>query len=205
MSTFQFNKYATSDQNPDLTLSAKPREIVTFVVRHRVKANVVEEYEKWLKRIIAISSEHEGHLGVDVFRSHSDGQPLFTSVVRFSSIEHLQAWIGSDDRKQLMANAEDLLASDEILEINNAPEFWFVPDGDNAPPRWKQAVITFGVILPLSIGIPMLWQPVFTRLPWLGGHLQSSAVITLSIVLLVVYLFMPAVTRFFAGWLRSVE
>ena len=203
MTTFQVNNYSASDQNSDSKLSAKPREIVTFVVRHRVKPGEVDEYEKWLKRIIAIASGQEGHLGVDVFRSRSDGKPLFTSVLRFASIEYLQAWVSSDDRKQLIADAEDLLASDEILEINNVPEFWFVPDeGDKAPPRWKQAVITFGVILPLSIGIPMLWQPVFARFPWLGGHLQSSVVITMSIVLLVVYLFMPAVTRAFAGWLK---
>lgn len=205
MSTFRSNNYATSNQNSAPAQSLKPREIVTFVVRHRVKAGEVEKYEAWLKHIIAVASGREGHLGVDVFRSHSDGLPLFTSVLRFASIEHLQAWISSDERKRLIADAEDLLASYEVLEINNVPEFWFIPEeGNEAPRRWKQAVITFIIILPLSIGIPILWQPVFAHFPWLGGHLQSSVVITLSIVLLVVYLFMPAVTRLFAGWLKSV-
>lgn len=63
--------------------------------------------------------------------------------------------------------------------------------------------MTFLVILPLSLVVPLLWQPAFARLPWLGSYLGSNLVITASIVLLVVYLFMPRATRLFAGWLNA--
>lgn len=63
--------------------------------------------------------------------------------------------------------------------------------------------MTFLVILPLSMGVPLLWKPVFAQLPWLSGYLASSVIITLSIVLLVVYVFMPRVTCLFARWLNA--
>ncbi|MOA70578.1 hypothetical protein D3C78_1995470 [compost metagenome] len=59
------------------------------------------------------------------------------------------------------------------------------------------------MILPLSLLVPLLWQPLFEVLPWLGGYLQSNVLITLSIVLLVVYFFMPTVTRWFSSWLTA--
>ena len=59
----------------------------------------------------------------------------------------------------------------------------------------------------LSLLVPLLWQPLFQLAPWLGGYVPSNLLITLSIVLLVVYLFMPLATRVFATWLspRSEE
>lgn len=71
------------------------------------------------------------------------------------------------------------------------------------PPRWKQAVVTFLVILPLSLLVPLLWGPVLNLHPWLASYVGSNILITLTIVLLVVYLCMPAAMRLFAPWLRA--
>ncbi|WJN60757.1 hypothetical protein OH686_18585 [Pseudomonas sp. SO81] len=55
----------------------------------------------------------------------------------------------------------------------------------------------------MSLLVPLLWQPLFHRIPWLGGYSPSNIIITLSIVQLVVYLFMPMATRAFRGWLKA--
>ena len=65
------------------------------------------------------------------------------------------------------------------------------------------AIATAAVItVALSTLVPLLWRPVFGLFPWLGGHLTSRVLITLTIVLLVVYLFMPMATRLFDAWLN---
>ncbi len=38
-------------------------EIVTLIVRHRVKAGQEAAYEKWLRRTTQIASSYPGHLG----------------------------------------------------------------------------------------------------------------------------------------------
>lgn len=62
--------------------------------------------------------------------------------------------------------------------------------------------MTFLVILLLSLSVPLAWRPAFASVPWLS-YLGSNLVITATIVLLVVYLFMPMVTGWFAGWLQG--
>ncbi|SNS95449.1 antibiotic biosynthesis monooxygenase [Pseudomonas segetis] len=172
-------------------------EVVTLIVRHRVKVGKEAAYEKWLRRTIQIASTYPGHLGVNVMRDL--GQ--FVCVLRFVGTRDLQCWLDSSERHQLIEEVSPLLAEGDQTEIEAGNEFWFSPSTAIPPARWKQACITFLVILPLSLLVPLLWQPLFTRLPWLGGYLASNVLITLSIVLLVVYLFMPKVTALFASWL----
>jgi len=179
--------------------------VITLLVRHRISKGQDQHYEEWLRRIIATARSYPGHLGIDVMRGHSNGLALFTSVLRFASTEQLQVWLDSPDRRRLVEEATPMLADGDQLEINNDREFWFTPvDASTAPPpRWKQACVTFMVILPLTFILPLLWHPVFTLVPWLGGYAPANVVITLSIVLLVVYVFMPRVTRWLSGWLQA--
>lgn len=180
--------------------------VVTLLVRHRIKQGRDPEYETWLRQIIAKARSYPGHLGIDVVRGHHAGLALFTSVLRFASTGQLQQWLDSDDRRDLVQQAQPLLADGDQTEINAEREFWFTPPEFNAPtppPRWKQASVTFLVILPLSFLVPLLWKPLFAWWPWLGGYVQANVLITLSIVLLVVYVFMPRVTRLFSHWLQA--
>ncbi|MHC6227430.1 antibiotic biosynthesis monooxygenase [Pseudomonas sp. X10] len=179
-------------------------DIATLLVRHCVKSGGEVAYEQWLRRTVSAAKGYPGHLGVDVMRNRDGNQHQFTSVIRFASVEQLQAWLESDERRAVVEEVAPLLVDGDRTEANASREFWFNPTEEGAAPiRWKQACVTFLVILPLSLVVPLLWQPVFTRLPWLGGYVQSNVVITLSIVLLVVYLFMPRVTRWFASWLEA--
>lgn len=180
-------------------------EVATLVVRHRTREGSESAYEAWLRKTVNTAKGYEGHLGVDVFRSHRDGIHLFTSVLRFSDTEKLQIWLDSQDRRLLVGEVQDLLADGDQLEVSQDREFWFTLETVQAPPppRWKQVCITFLVILPLTLTIPLCWRPLFARFPWLGGYFQSNVVITLTIVLLVVYVFMPRVTRLFAPWLND--
>jgi antibiotic biosynthesis monooxygenase (ABM) superfamily enzyme len=163
-----------------LSMNETPQETVTLVVRHQVRANHVPRYEAWLRRVTSTASQCPGHLGVDVVRN----------------------WTESEQRRELIAEVEPLLRAGDQMEVAPGNEFWFMPETAQAPPpRWKQVCVTFLVILPLSLLVPLLWQPLFQRVPWTGRYVPSNVLITLSIVLLVVYLFMPMATRLFASWL----
>lgn len=180
-------------------------EVVTLVVKHRVKAGREADYEAWLRRTVRIAGERPGHLGVDVVRSKQGGLALFTCVLRYRSTADLEHWLSSPERQALVSEAVPMLADGDQTEIGGANEFWFAPLADSAarPPRWKQAVVTLLVILPLTLGVPLLWRPVLALHPFLSSYLVATFLITLTIVLLVVYLLMPAATRLFAPWLEA--
>ncbi|WP_178119439.1 antibiotic biosynthesis monooxygenase [Metapseudomonas lalkuanensis] len=176
--------------------------VVTLVIQHKVRSGTLGQYEGWLRRAVKAARHQPGHLGVNVIRPDGGGD-TFTTVVRFAQASQLQAWIDSAERAALIAEVQPLLEEGDHPLVYNDAEFWFTPFNSYQPPRWKQACVTFLVILPLALLVPLLWQPLFKLQPWLGGYVASNVVITASIVLLVVYLFMPAATRLFSGWLRA--
>lgn len=179
-------------------------DIVTLVVRHRVLSAQLTPYEIWLRRIMDAANQFEGHLGVNVMRSRSPGSTLFTIVLQFSNAQSLQAWLDSPERKKMIDEALPMLADGDQKEITAANEFWFTPiDESTEPPRWKQACLTFLVIFPLSIVVPRVWRPVFANTPWPTGYIATEILITATIVLSVVYFFMPRVTNWFADWLKG--
>lgn len=179
-------------------------DIVTLVVRHCVRTAQLAAYELWLRRTIDIAKQCEGHLGVDVMRNRGAGLTRFTVVLRFSCTQRLQAWLDSAERKQLISEVVPLLVDGDQIEVSATNEFWFTPAGEHTPPpRWKQACVTFLVILPLSLLVPLAWRPILANVPWLGSYFASAILITATIVLLVVYFFMPMVTGWFAGWLQG--
>ncbi|WP_434681441.1 antibiotic biosynthesis monooxygenase [Pseudomonas sp. R1-18] len=185
--------------------STVSNEVVTLVIKHRVKAGQEAQYEEWLRRIVTIAGGYPGHLGVDVIRSTSAGLRLFTCVLRFHSTEAMQSWLDSDERRRLVEEAAPMLADGDQTQVNPHNEFWFTPGSDEStqPPRWKQACVSFLVILPLTLFVPLFWGPVFRLSPWLSGYVASTALVTITIVLLVVYLMMPAATRLLAPWLNA--
>lgn len=179
-------------------------EIVTLIVRHCVRTAQLDVYEAWLRRTMDVAEQFEGHLGVNVMRNRSKRSTFFTIVLRFSCTQRLQAWLDSLERKQLIHEALPLLIDGDQTEVSTTNEFWFTPAGEHTqPPRWKQACVTFLVILPLSLLVPLAWRPLFENVSWLDGYFASGVLITATIVLLVVYVFMPVVTGWFAGWLQG--
>ncbi|WP_044872522.1 antibiotic biosynthesis monooxygenase [Pseudomonas sp. LFM046] len=178
--------------------------VVTLVIQHKVRGESLPQYEAWLRRAVKAARRWPGHLGVNVIRPDGCGV-LFTTVVRFAQSAQLQAWIDSPDRAALIEEVQPLLEEGDHPLIHNDAEFWFTPGrgGVRPPPKWKQAVLTYLVICPLTMLVPRLWAPVFDRYPILGGVVPSNLLITLCIVLPVVFLIMPWATRLCAGWLSN--
>lgn len=178
--------------------------IVTLVIDHKVRAGQRDAYEAWLKRTVAAAREQEGHLGVNVIRPEGEAS-VFTIVIRFAAADQLDAWINSDRRHKLVDEVLPLLEEGDKTAVHADPEFWFTPSHPavRQPPRWKQAVLTYFIICPLTMIIPQLWQPLFREYPVLGGVIPSNLLITFCIVVSVVYVLMPWVSRLLAGWLNA--
>jgi antibiotic biosynthesis monooxygenase (ABM) superfamily enzyme len=180
-------------------------EVVTLIIKHRIKAGFEVPYEAWLRNIVKVAAQSEGHLGVDVVRGKQAGLHLFTCVLRFCSTEAMQRWLDSPQRRALVEEAAPMLADGDQTEVNPVNEFWFSPLADAAspPPRWKQAVVTLLVILPHTLLVPLLWGPLLQLNAFLSSYVIATFLITLTIVLSVVYVFMPLATRLFAPWLEA--
>jgi len=61
--------------------------------------------------------------------------------------------------------------------------------------------VTFSAILPLTILVPWLLQPLFSRYPTLAMPFVSHFIVVAAMVGLMTYVVMPHYTRLVARWL----
>lgn len=180
------------------------RNVVTLVIQHKARAESLSEYEAWLKRTVSAARRQPGHLDVNVIRPDVGGLH-FTTVVRFADASQLQAWVNSQERQALVDEVLPLLDGGDHTQVHEDPEFWFTPPSVNSaqPPRWKQALLTYLVICPMTLVVPQLLAPLFARFPLLGGPVLGNLIGNLFVILPVVFYIMPWATRRCANWLRG--
>lgn len=174
---------------------------VTLVISHLLDPQHSQRYEEWLGKIMPIAAEFPGHLGANVIRPAA-GQNLWSVIIRFDTLEHLYAWTQSETRRQLVAGIAPLLTEGDRTEVRTEPAFWFTPPTANVrqPRRWKQFLITLLVIFPSTNLVPAVTGML---LPSLKGSLLLHLINDACVVALVVWFWMPIVTRLFAGWLKK--
>ena len=95
-----------------------------------------------------------------------------------------------------------MLGEGDHTEIRTEPAFWFTPPAAHVrqPKRWKQFLITLLVIFPSTNLVPAITGAL---LPSLKGTLLLHFLNDACVVALVVWFWMPIVTRLFAGWLKK--
>ena len=176
-------------------------EHVTLVITHTLLPEQAQRYEQWLGKIMPVAAEFPGHLGANVIRP-VDGDNLWNIIIRFDTLEHLYNWTQSDTRRGLVEEIAPMLAEGDKTEIRTEAAFWFTPPAPHVrqPRRWKQFLITLLVIFPSTNLVPWLTGIV---LPALKGSLLLHLINDACVVALVVWFWMPIVTRLFAGWLKK--
>ncbi|MGL5242431.1 MAG: antibiotic biosynthesis monooxygenase [Kluyvera ascorbata] len=174
---------------------------VTLVITHAIRPEHVAQYEAWLGEIMPVAANYPGHLGANVIRP-VDGQTAWNIIIRFDTLEHLYAWTQSDVRRKLVDDISPLLAEGDRTEVRTEAAFWFTPPTAHVhqPKRWKQFLITLLVIFPSTNLVPAITGAL---LPSLKGTLLLHFINDACVVALVVWLWMPIVTRLFAGWLKK--
>lgn len=182
--------------------SDKWTEQVSFVIQHDVKPGFHEQYETWLKKIIAQAAKFHGHMGAQVQRPGPDSHQ-YEIAVRFATRRDAENWVDSDTRRQLIEELKPIISSDEKLDIKSGIDYWFTSytEGHRAPKRWKQWLMSVSVIWPLTMFVPLLWEPLFKAAPVLGHWGLRQGFVAVTVVALVVYVVMPPYARLLSKWL----
>jgi antibiotic biosynthesis monooxygenase (ABM) superfamily enzyme len=191
--------------NQSVTNISGSDQNATVVITHRVKEGCEEMYQKWLDDIVPRSKTYPGHLGVMIVRPVPGATSTFTVVIRFDTEAHLQAWMGSDERKRLIEKVKPCLADDDQFFVRTGLDFWFTPEGAKAklPTRWKQFLVTWSAIFPLAtLAFPAV-ESAMQRLGLPDNRYLRALIVTCIVVLLMVYVVMPRYTKAVHRWLFS--
>ena len=173
------------------------------VITHHILEGKQSQYEEWLNEIGPLCRNSPGNIDWQIIRPIPNLTFTYTVILRFDTIENLKKWMESTERKNLIEKAKPLFAKDDKYYIKTGLDFLFLSENEKQKPpvRWKQYLVTWSAIYPLSILIPLLVLPILKSLNVPENKLINSFFISGVIVFIMIYLLMPRYTRLIKKWL----
>jgi len=180
---------------------ARPSDpLVTVVVTHRVSPDNVADFLAWQERLRLAEATFPGFRGTEVFRPVEGIQDEWTTLYRFENESDLEAWLVSDQRRDLLAEGEKF-ADFHLRTVDNSFGSWFAfgDQGRETPPpsEVKTSLAVWMGLYPTVVFLTLALSPLHLPL-WLGmlvGNLLSSFAMS--------YLAMPYyVNPVLKRWLR---
>jgi antibiotic biosynthesis monooxygenase (ABM) superfamily enzyme len=177
----------------------REEEPVAVVVSHRVDPTREEEFVAWQQRMTEAERAFPGFQGSQLFRPVPGVQDSWTVVYRFDTNEHLDRWLESHERAELLAKAREFKDFD-LRRIHPFGSWFSSADGGadgHGPPPWKSALSVlvglYSTVVLLTLALNELWP---------DGDLWASLLLgTILSVTLLTWVVMPGVTRALAFWL----
>jgi len=174
--------------------TAIQRHPVTLVLSRHARPGAEAAFDALLHRLASAATAFPGHLGVQVLRPEPGSGAAYTIIVRFGSQAELDAWTGSEVRRQLLAEADRLTVDGLVVERLSGLEGWIRLPGARVvvpPPRWKVAVVTWLAIVPVIELLSGLLIPALVGWPWYTRPIA----LTLVMIPLMTWVVMPFATR----------
>lgn len=182
-----------------------PPQAVTVIIRRRVRADKLGDYEDWLHRFQA-EAHHllSGYLGVTTQRPSGSASREYVSILRFATLEDLQQFEASELRSRYLAEVVPYVEADAIWEKLSGLEFWFsAPAGTvmPQPSRFRMAIVMIAVVFGLVLSIGTLVGMVLVDMP---QPLRLLVTIVIE-VFFMTYWLMPRLTRWLAPWIYPAK
>lgn len=175
----------------------------SVVITHHIKDGKQQEYEMWLEEITPLCRNAKGNIDWQIIRPIPNLTYTYTVIIRFDTVENLKNWMESDVRNQLIEKAVPLFEKEDHYHIQSGLDFMFMGEQETAkaPVRWKQFLVTWSAILPLSILVPMVVLPILKFLGIPEIRWIHSFFVTGIIVWIMIYPLMPNYTKLIKKWL----
>jgi antibiotic biosynthesis monooxygenase (ABM) superfamily enzyme len=158
-------------------------QLVTVVVTHHVRPEDTDAFLSWQGRLQLAQKKFHGYRGDELFRPIDGMQDEWTVLYRYDSVTSLEAWLTSDDRKELLDEGEKF-RDFELKTVENSFGSWFAFDdkGNQAPPPSdiKTSFAVWVGIYP-TVMLLMIAFSTFKMPLWLGTltlNLCSSFILT---------------------------
>jgi antibiotic biosynthesis monooxygenase (ABM) superfamily enzyme len=180
-------------------LSSEGREddsLVTVVLAHKVPPDREDEFLAWQNRVTSVERSFDGFRGMEMFRPIEGVQDEWTTIYRFDTAAHLDAWLLSDARERLLES--NPFPDYDLRKVDSSFGNWFSFDLDGnevAPPSDLKSSLgvwlgLYPTVVLLSLAMSPLQMPFWAGL--LLGNFISCFIMS--------YLTMPRYVNPILGW-----
>ena len=172
------------------------RHGVTMVMVTDIKPGREADYRAWVDRIAKLQATYPGYIGSFV-QPPQHNETGWTTVLRFDSAAHLDAWLKSDARAAMIKESEDLVQGFHAQRVDTSFPGWVPNDPATGKPpnRWKTAGLILLTLFPLVMLEIRFLNPHLQGLnPALGtfiGNALTVALTTWPLIPLAVWAFRP--------------
>jgi hypothetical protein len=168
---------------------------VVEVIMTKVKAGQETAYREWEIKAQQAQSKFPGYRGSYV-QPPVSGELGWTTLMRFDTVEQLEAWLKSPERAALLREAEPLVEYAHLQRMGTSFPGWFPtdPKTGKGPPNWKAGMLVLLGLFPIvMLETRFLKLPVNPSLGMFIGNSISVAMTT--------YLTMPLFIKVLRWWL----
>ena len=168
------------------------------MVRYKVLSVNEEKFSIWYAEMQHIVAQFPGFISKEFFPSNQENDYI-TTILRFDNTENANNWMHSEQRLSMLQKASARILTNVEEGIHTKNVFWFNTKS-SIKKKWKQVLVTFIAIFPLSMVIPRFVGGLMTLL---SDHwLLRSVISVLLLVVLMVFFVMPFMIRITRKWLE---
>lgn len=182
----------------------RPETNVTEVIFSKIRPGMEDAYREWAVRIQIAQARCPGYQGM-FLQPPDEAGGMWTTIIRFDSATHLEAWMNAPERRELLHEAKAFIEHEQLTRLATSFPGWVPldPVTGKGPPNWKTALLVLLGLFPI----------VMLELRFLSPHLAAlglnSSVSTFVGNALSVaatsFLTMPLCVRGFGWWLFPAD
>lgn len=176
------------------------RENITEVIVTEVNPGREKDFRAWSAKIHNVEAKFPGFLGVYIQSPQGSGRHWIT-LLQFDTMENLDHWLQSSERKQILKESSSLVSSFETHRVISPFAGWFasIAKTGELPPVWKQTMLVLLVLFPIVVFELKFLSPLTDSLnASLGTFIGNALSVTL-----ISFPMMPIAIWFLGWWLSS--
>ena len=178
---------------------AREGDSVTAVASARVRPESRHAYRALHDRMMDAVSRAPGFVRAQLYEPVEGIQDDTVVVFTFDDREHLERWLRSDERAELVASMEPHIEGHRTVNVVGGFAGWFTLGASQDVKRWKQASVVLLALFPTTLLLTVVRQGVLPDLPLVPAVLVGNV----AGVAILSWLLMPWLTHLLGGWLRK--
>jgi uncharacterized protein len=168
------------------------------IITNVINSDNIERFLMWQAKIAPIESQFEGFIGYKFEPPRAGIRDHWVTTVAFDSDEHLEAWLNSPRRAELLTELENFSTANELKKVHNGFNFWFAKSTPEKS-AWKENALVLLTLYPVVFLFSFIQNPIMAYgVPfWLMlffACIFSTAVLG--------WVTVPQLMRFFCWWLN---
>lgn len=177
----------------------QPGSDITQVILSKIKPGMEETYRAWAVKIQQAQAKYPGYRGMYLQPPGTDKAGHWTTMLRYDTQEHLDAWLAAPERAALLRESKAFIENEELLRLATSFPGWVPinPATGKGPPNWKTALL---VLLGLYPTVLLEIRFLSPQLAFLNPSL-ATFIGNVGSVAVTSFLTMPLFIRTFGWWL----